>query len=213
MNSRLGKFILLATGLLLFVTVIIGMAGCKSGEPGPNPASTTSPVSIPTAPPTSAPDNKTVILTVVNGSQTKTYTMAALRALPPTIGTGGWISTNGQIKSPNMYSGVAVNDLVKIVGGMTESNAVKVSAKSGASVTLSFDQVTKGDFLTFDSVSGKSVTPTYVPVAFIAHELDIRPLSDDIGPLRLGTVTFAYDVTEQKWWLDGVQKIEVITAP
>jgi hypothetical protein len=151
-------------------------------------------------------------LTVVNGTQTKSYSLAEVKALPSISGWAGQISSTGTITGPYQYKGVAMSELLKAVGGVTENNAVRVSAKDGYTMTLSYKQITEGNFTTIDSSSGKEVAPEGKLTVFVAYQEDGSSLSDKIGPLRLGIMTSKTQVTEGHWWIKWTEKIEVIAT-
>jgi hypothetical protein len=168
------------------------MAGCSE---------TTSPASVGTS----------TVLTIVKGTQTSTYTMSSLKAIAATAGWAGQMSSTGTITGPNEYKGVAMTELLKAVGGITENDAVRVSAKDGYAMTLSYNQVTQGSgFPILDSTTGKEVTSTNKAVVFVAFEQDGKPLDDTVGPLRLGIMTSKTQVTDGHWWVKWTQKIEIV---
>ena len=181
----------------IVVLLLVSILGCSTQSTTSAPASTT-PASTGGA-----------VLTIVNGSQTVTYTMSALKALPVT----GQMSSTGVITGPNQYKGVAMTELLKAVGGITDTSAVRVSAKDGYAMTLSYNQVTQGSgFPVLDSTTGKEVTATNKPIVFVAYEMDGKALDDTIGPLRLGIMTSNTQVTDGHWWVKWAQKIEVVST-
>jgi len=136
--------------------------------------------------PTTTDTSTTAALTIVNGTQTKTLTMADIKAMTPVTGSTGLITSSGTIDFPYDLTGVALSDIVKTVGGITANDAVKISAKDGYSMTLSYNQVMNGTgFPTYDSTTGKEVTPVNNIVVFIAYEQNGQAIGDDIGPLRM----------------------------
>ena len=151
-------------------------------------------------------------LTLTKGAQTKTLTLAAVKALPAISGSTGDITSSGTIEGPFQYKGVALADILEAVGGITSNNAVRISAKDGYSMTMSYKQVTEGsEFPTYDSTSGKEVTPSGKITVFVAYEKDEKPLDDTQGPLRLGIMAPG-QVTDGHWWVKWAQKIEIISV-
>lgn len=159
---------------------------------------------------TASPVAADVVLTVTKDSQTSTYTMSSLKSLAVTTGWGGLMSSTGNISGPYQYRGVALTDLLNAAGGITENNAVRVSAKDGYAMTLSYQQITEGKFTVLDSTTGKEVTPSSPPEVILAYEEDGKALDDTFGPLRLGILTSNSQVTDGHWWVKWVQKVEVI---
>ena len=148
--KRLYKILPLFIGILLTLTIVAsGLTGCK--------ASTVT-VTVPPSSTTAA----TAALTVVNGTQTKTLTMADIEKLPVISDSTGDITSSGTIEGPYQYQGVDVIDVLKLVGGITADNAIRISGKDGYSMTMSYNQVAEGaEFPTYDSTTGKEVTPCW----------------------------------------------------
>ena len=162
--KRLFKKLPLLVGIVLILALVAsGLAGCKSGSTA-----------------------GTAALTIIKDTQTKTLTVAQLKALPAISGSTGDITSSGTIEGPYQYKGVALTDILKAVGGITANNAVRISAKDGYSMTMSYKQVAEGsEFPTYDSTTGKEVTPARKITVFIAYEKDGKPIDDTVGPLRL----------------------------
>jgi hypothetical protein len=197
LKNKYRTFIAAFLAITLLASILVG---CSSQS------TTTSPVE---TSPTSAGE---AVLTVMKDTQTSTYTMTALKALPSITGWAGQMSSTGTISGPFQYKGVALSELLKAVGGITENNAVRVSAKDGYAMTLSYKQITEGNFTIIDSSTGKEVSATNVPIVFLAYEEDAKPIDENIGPLRLGIMTSNTQVTEGHWWVKWAQKIEVIAV-
>ncbi len=187
--KRLLKICSSLAGMVFIVALVtIGLAGCKSGGSGP------------------------AALIVINGTQTKSFTVAQLKAMPPLSGLTGDVTSSGTIEGPFQYKGVPLADILKTVGGITSNNAVRISAKDGYSMTMSYKQVMQGsEFPTYDSTTGKEVTPASTITVFIAYEKDQKPIDDTVGPLRIGIMAPG-QVTDGHWWVKWTQKIEVITV-
>ena len=181
------KMQLLIGAFFVLILLASSVTGCKSGG------------------------TTTAALTVINGAQTKTFTVAQLEALPSITGSTGDMTSSGTIEGPYQYKGVALTDILKSVGGITPDEAVRISAKDGYSMTMSYKQVTEGaEFPTYDSTTGKEVTPASPITVFIAYEQNGKPIDDTIGPLRLGIIAPG-QVTDGHWWVKWAQKIEVIS--
>jgi hypothetical protein len=176
--------------LLMVGMLVTGFVGCKS----------------------KVAEDTAVVLTITKGDQSSTYTMTALKALPSITGKTGRMSSTGNIEGPYDYKGVALSELLKAVGGITEENAVRISAKDGYAMTMSYKQVTEGNFTIIDGTTGKEVAATETPVVFLAYEEGGKPIGEDLGPLRLGIMTADGQLTEGHWWVKWAQKIEVISV-
>jgi hypothetical protein len=193
-NLRI-KFLYIFMSILMLGLLITGVASCNSN----------------TSESMTETEDNTVVLTVSKGDQTSTYTMSALKDLPSISGTTGRMSSTGTIEGPYQYQGVALTELLKAVGGITEENAVRISAKDGYTMTMSYRQITEGNFTILDVTTGKEVEAISQPVVFIAYAEGGQPLTD-LGPLRLGIMTADNQLTEGHWWVKWAQKIEVINV-
>ena len=198
MKNPIAKHLQVVLGLITAGLLLTSFAGCKATAPAEvSQATTTAGVTA---------------LTIVKDTQTKSYTLAELKALPSITGYAGQMSSTGNITGPNQYKGVAMSELLKAVGGITDQNAVRVSAKDGYSMTLSYKQVTEGNFTIIDAKTGKESPVQGTPVVFIAYELDSKPIDETVGPLRLGIMTNENQVTDGHWWVKWAQKIEIVTV-
>jgi len=197
MKSLLKKAPLFVGVMLVLVIIVSSLAGCEK--------TTTVTVS-----PTTTNTANALVLTVINGTQTKTFTMADIQAMTPVSGSTGLITSSGTIDGPYNLTGTALSSILQTVGGITSSDAVKISAKDGYIMTLSYNQVMNGtEFPTYDNTTGKEVTPDNNIVVFLAYEQDGSSLTDDIGPLRL-CVMAPGQVTDGQWWIKWVQTITVV---
>ena len=186
LSSKLPLFI---GAIIIFVLITCGLLGCSGSAPS-GPAA----------------------LTVTKDNQTKTFTIAQIKSLSAITGKTEDVTSAGTIEGPFEYKGVALTDILKAVGGISADNAVRISAKDGYSMTMSYKQVTEGsEFPAYDSTTGKEVTPADKITVFIAYEQDGNPISENIGPLRLGIMAPG-QVTDGHWWIKWAQKIEVITV-
>ena len=198
--NRLVKQASLLVGLILIPAIIAsGLAGCGS---------TTTVVT--TVLPTTTNTATAATLTIVNGTTTNTLTMDDIKALTPVSGSTGLITSSGTIDFPFNLQGVALSDILKTAGGITANDAVKISAKDGYSMTLSYNQVMNGTgFPIYNATTGKEEPPTGNIVVFIAYEQDGNAIGDDIGPLRM-CIMAPGQLTDGQWWVKWVQKIEVV---
>lgn len=157
-------------------------------------------------------DNSPMVLTLVNGVQTKELTLNQLKALNSKDGPAGFMNSTGRIIAPQEFKGVSIADLLSQIGGITKENAVRIEAKDGYAMTLSYRQITEGYFTAFDIASGDelSTPPALTPV--IAYEQAGKAIPDSDGPLRMIILANGTTVTEGHWWVKWVTKIEIIEA-
>ncbi|MEN8614167.1 molybdopterin-dependent oxidoreductase [Dehalogenimonas sp. THU2] len=157
-------------------------------------------------------DDSPLVLTLVNGTQTKELTFNQLKALSAKDGQAGLMNSTGRIIAPQGFKGVSIADLLSQIGGITEANAVRVEAKDGYTMTLSHRQITEGYFTAFDVASGNELSnpPPLIPI--IAYEQSGNEIPDSDGPLRMVILANDTTVTEGHWWVKWVTKIEIIEA-
>ena len=154
-----------------------------------------------------------VILTVVNGTQSTTFSLAQLQQFQPIIATTGSIGKTNTISSDS-YIGVTLKDLLNAVGGFTASNSVTISGSDGYSKTFTYAQVMSGTGITLLDSTGAAVTPISMPVAFLAYGkgATLAALDSTTGPLQFGFVTSSGQYTQSSMWIKMTVKIQIITA-
>jgi hypothetical protein len=162
-----------------------------------------------TTPPPTTTAAGPVVLTVTSGTQTKTFSMAQVKALTVYSGYAGQKSKSGTTTGPVAYKGVKLTDLLAAVGGLPNGASVKITAKDGFSKTLTYDQIATGAFSVYDK-TGAAATAEMTPTPFIVYEADGKALDDTTGPLQLGIMTCQNQVTDGSWWVKGVVTVEVV---
>jgi DMSO/TMAO reductase YedYZ molybdopterin-dependent catalytic subunit len=196
----------LLTGLTLFVLVL---SACMTATPAPAP--TQPPAATSTPAPQAQPPASPIVLKLDGTGGAKTLTMDDLKALPATEGWAGIKSSTGKITIPERFKGVAVDELCKLVGGLSPNTGVSVVAKDGYAMTVSYDQVTQGDFITYDPGTGDEIKPKDPLKVIIAYEKEGKPLPEDSeGTLRLVVVTAKNNqVVDGHWSVKWVNQIAV----
>ncbi len=151
------------------------------------------------------------VLEVVGPDGTASYSLDEIKDMQATEGYGGMKSSTGRIYPPGLMKGVLVEDLFASVGGLPEDMAVSIMAKDGYEMTMSYTQLSSGDFLTYDMVTGEENDPAGPLKAIIAYERDGEPLDPEgEGTLRFAIVSPQEDqVTDGHWWVKWVTKLEV----
>jgi hypothetical protein len=152
-----------------------------------------------------------VVLTITKGTQTKTFSMAQLKALTPLTGFAGQKNKAGVIAGPVAYSGVSLLEALKTVGGIKDGDTVKVTAKDGYSKALTYTQITVADFPTYDT-AGNPVAAEMKPAVFLAYEKEAAALDEATGPIQMGIMTCKNQVTDGSWWVKLIEKVDV-TSP
>ncbi len=130
-----------------------------------------------------------VVLTVTGNGQSKTFTMAELKALPVYSGYFGWKSSAGTVYPSLPCKGVRVSDVLAQVGGMTTLNACDVLASDGYGMTYTFNQlVSHAGVQFYDETTKAEEAPASEWDFILAYEVDGAPLGPapgGDGPLRL----------------------------
>ena len=189
-------------GLILFGLLF---TACATATPTPVPPTPVPPTVA--AKPTTAP----VVLKLEGLSGTKSLTLADVKALPATEGWAGIKSSTGRITVPDVYKGVAIAALVQTVGGMNAESGVTLTAKDGYAMTISYDQITKGDFITYDPGTGDEVKVKDPLTVIIAYEKAGKPLDEATeGTLKLVVVSAKNNqVVDGHWAVKWVNQIAV----
>lgn len=228
--NRFSKSIFLITAVLVAI-LIFGLTGCgTTSTPTATPTPTTTPTitpapvvtPTPTLTPTLTPTplasptptaipTTPVVLTVNNGSQTKTFSLAQLQAMKVTTAYGAQKTKTGNITGPYSYKGILLTDVLNAVGSITQSNSVKVTASDNYSKTFTYAQLTQPTFNVYD-LSGNQATPELAPTLFIAWSQDGNAFATGVGPLELGIVTSKNQATDSSNWIKMTMQIDVISA-
>jgi DMSO/TMAO reductase YedYZ molybdopterin-dependent catalytic subunit len=133
-----------------------------------------------------------------------------ITSLPSYKGNGGFFTTVGVVYGPYVAKGVTLSELCNLVGGVTPSDAVMVSATDGYSFVFDYDQI-MGDFITYSSEDLRE-TPHDELRTVLMYQQDGKPLSHEDGkPLRIAIVgTKKGLLVEGSYWVKWVDRIEVL---
>jgi hypothetical protein len=151
----------------------------------------------------------TVILTVINGKLSKSYTLLNLQAMQPVTGYGGTKSKGGAVTGPYTDVGVSLNDLLSAVGGLISGESIKITGTDGYVKTLTYDQVTKLTFNTYDA-SGNAAVPSVKPVLAVVYSVNGALMDTSVGPLQIGLLCTDKLVIDGSNWVKLVKTIEII---
>jgi hypothetical protein len=168
-------------------------------------------------------DASTVIVTY--GSVTMTYGMNDMQTLLVSFGYGGPRNQDGSVnKTPDyLYTAIALNDVIKGAknspgvepGGLVAGQSVKITGADGYSVTYTYDQISNGNFPTYN-VAGVATTPAptgaTVPTIAILYWANGNGLDTATGPFELGIIYGQPLLTDASNWVKMVYKIEVISG-
>lgn len=153
----------------------------------------------------------TLTLVALDGTET-VLDETDIAELPAVEYDGGLMTSSGSIKSIGTYAGVPLSTLYNMVGGITNETTVRVTASDDYSMVFTYEQLTSGEFITFDPVTGDEVEATKPLKVVVAYFCDGEALEEGDGPLR--TVAVGEDglISEGHYWIKSVVKIEIREA-
>ena len=123
-------------------------------------------------------------------------------------GTSGFFTSVGIVNGPFDIKGVPLLDLCDLVGGVNQSEYVRISAIDNYSMVFSYDQM-NGDFITYNTSLHEVENEGIVLV--LMYEMDGVPLTQDLGsPLRIALVGDNV-LTEGHNWVKWINKLEILS--
>ena len=153
------------SGLCLLLAAALLLASCGSTTSTSTTATTATTTTCGVT--TSAPAGATV-LTVTEGNQVMTYSMASLQALPSVSGNGGYMGKGGSITGPFPYQGVALSTLLNAVGGIAAGQIVTLTSSDNYSQQLTYDQIANGTLNYYDT-TGNPLSPSPKPTLTLIY--------------------------------------------
>lgn len=150
-------------------------------------------------------------LTVVgaNGTEALGLNETSIAALPSYSGYGGFKNQIGNLNAYGNYTGVSLETLCNLVSGLTNTSVVRITASDGYVMNFTYAQV-KGEFVTYDNVTGAEVDHTQPLVPIVAYYLNGSNIPSSDGPLRLAIVSPEGYATVSAYWVKLVVRIEII---
>ncbi len=152
-----------------------------------------------------------VTLELVGPDGTKTLTLAEIQELPAVEGWAGIKSSTGRITPPAQFKGAPLTELAELAGGLSPDVGVRVIARDGYAMTFSYDQITEGDFVTYDPATGDEVTVEEPLQAVVAYEQNGQPIpAESDGPFRIMVLTPENNqVVDGHWAVKWAEQIEL----
>jgi hypothetical protein len=192
-------------GLSLLLAAAMLLASCGTTTTSTQTSPTT------TAAVTTSVDTGAIVLTVTEGSTVKTYSMAALQALPSVSGSGGSLGKGGTITGPFSYQGVALSTLLNAVGGITAGETITLKSSDNYTQQLTYDQITSGTMLNYYDTTGNPFIPSPKPTLTVIYSENGAALDSSHGPTELGALTLASPnvLTDGSLWAKMVVAITV----
>lgn len=190
---------------LALILFVLFSAGCSTAE-----ETTASEPAVVEAAEVEAPSSE-IVLEIIGLDETKSLTLADLQNLAVTEGWGGTKSSAGVISPPQQLKGVTIVELAELVGGLEPSMGVSVVAKDGYAMTMSYEQIAEGDYITYDPGTGNENSVDSFLQTIVAFECDGEPIpGDEDGPLRLFIVTEKNDnLVDGHWTVKWVTQIRL----
>jgi hypothetical protein len=128
------------------------------------------------------PRNTTLTIVAANGTS---ITLSAIdfANMNSYTANGGTRSMSGTLANYGAYTGVSVSALCNLVGGVTSSNTIKVTASDGYVTTYTYGQLSGQGIATYDS-AGNPVNATKPLTMIVAYTLNGISIPSGSGPLR-----------------------------
>lgn len=196
---------------ILFPILIILLASLMLAACASSPEATAAPTEASSVSATVSPGDDQPALELQGLQETKTLTMADLKAMPATEGWGGTISSAGVISPPEQMKGVLLLALTDLVGGLQSGQGVNIVAIDGYGMTMSYEQIANGDFITYDPGTGTENKVEGPLQVIIAYERSGEPIpAKEDGPLRLFIASPKNDnLVDGHWTVKWVNEIRV----
>ena len=132
--------------------------------------------------------------------------------LEATTVPGGYKTSGGIIALVGNFTGIPINTVLDLVGGMTSDSTLTVTASDGYSMVFSYDQVNGIGYNTYDPDTGSETASTGTTTLMVYYLCDDEKVPSDAGPLRMAVVNSDGLLTEGHFWVKFVSKIEVTSA-
>jgi hypothetical protein len=145
------------------------------------------------------------ILKITGPVDTIKLSLAELEAMDTVEGYGGWKNNAGVVTGPFQWKGVAITDLLELVGGGAGFTAI---ATDGFEAVFTADEL-NGVVTVFDPTTGEEITDyTGTITVILAYESDGSYLPPDDGVLRVALVSEEPDqVTRGNRWAKLVAEL------
>ena len=191
-------------GLCLLLVVGMLLASCSTSTTTTTQTSTTASM-------TTIPPGGETVLTVTEGNKVNDFSLMDLRALSSVTGYGGYVSQSGTITGPFSCQGVALTNLLNTVGGISQGENVVFTSSDNYALTLSYDQITNGNFNYYDT-TGNPITPQTMPTLTLIYSENGTLLDKYFGPVELGMLSPQNILTDESLWAKMVTTITIIPA-
>lgn len=127
---------------------------------------------------------------------------------------GGTINKVGTIKNRGPYTGVPINTLCNLVGGIQKGQTLRVTGGDGYKMNFTYWQV-NGNFATYNNATGLKVAHNQSLTAILAYYFQGKNLTYSYGSsLRFAIVGPEGLLTNSSYWASYAVKLEILgTVP
>jgi hypothetical protein len=204
--------------MLLIIGLLMFTSACQPTPPAVatiaqpvEPTATAVPSISTPIPPTATAAAPVLDIVGADGNVVKSLSLDEIKALPSVEGQAGIKSSTGKVTPPATFKGVTLKDLAALAGNFDPTMGVNLIAKDGYSITFSYDQITKGTFVSYDPGTGDELKSPDPLTAILAYEMNGQPLNlETDGNLRLVIISEKNNqVTDGHWSVKWVTKLEV----
>jgi hypothetical protein len=151
------------------------------------------------------PMNLTVV--ALNGTEL-TLNETTISNLPALRAVGASRNQLGIVKNLGNYTGPSLNTFCNLAGGLSNDNALRVTAVDNYTKTFSYEEV-NGAFATYDNVTGQPVQHNQSLTPILAYHFNDANLSLSDGPLRTVIIGPEGLATSSSYWVKQVVKLEI----
>jgi hypothetical protein len=148
-------------------------------------------------------------LVALNGTQ-RVLNSTEIGNLTSYVAYGGCKSNLGVVNWLGNYTGVPLDTFCNLIGGINSNSSLRVTSSDNYSVALSYEQA-KGNFVTFDNVTGQEVPHYQLLAPILAYRMGDANLSSTDGPLELAIVGSEGLVTDSIFWVKKAAKLEILS--
>jgi hypothetical protein len=120
---------------------------------------------------------------------------------------GGYKTSSSSLKGRGYYTGVPINTLCDLVGGIHYGQTLQVTASDNYTMNFTYEQV-NGDFVTYDNMTGDQVPHNQSLTTILAYYFNDTNLTSG-GPLRFAIVGPEGLCTDSAYWVQQVVKMEI----
>jgi hypothetical protein len=168
--------------------------------------------------PPSLPTTANLTLVALNGT-TRVLNSSQITALPSITAPGGYFSDGATPPySTYNYTGVSLNTLANLVGGLTSGEVLSVVGSDGYTRNFTYSQVVNGNFSAYteNKTTGVATVPTKPVVAIVAYYNNSQLIPGNwtkgvgSGPLMVAIVGNNSLVTPGKFWVKWVDKVKIL---